>query len=658
MAIIPESQYPGKITPATSEYPYGSARNITVPGDGTGTPWEAAIVNDIFGFQQALLSDAGITPSGDPDTATVSQYLQAAKKAIAGSKIGFVADVSELLQIENPEDGAAYDTTGYHPGSTVGGGDYVWSATESKTNHDGGTILDPDKIFPADWSVTADVEAWFTAAASGTGCYVLKTESTVSASQFGVVPGAAYDQHAVVQAFWDAASGSDWAAVMDIGADVLVSDTCSTRSNTKIVWAGDGFLKLTQASTIGGVIATFDPLNSIAENIYLEGPRADGNNQGYPTGNSNGENGISGAKCNNVTVLGGVAKNCRLGAVQFGGKGFYWELGCDNVRVEGCVAVDCTYAMGGAGVEDSTGGGAYNDYRTASGVRYANFFARNCDRLMYFAQFNDPVLDDPDVNSFSVDGVMAINVGRESKGGGTELDYGPILIDRAANLSINGVRIYNQDAYGKVRAVIRCPTGRNVRVTDVEFVGEADAIVEHNAFPGAQTTGFDLENAEFQIRAKGAVALSVISLDSRAPNITNVFYDFVQDAPSGGIFSATTLSTTSAMVIRLTDRTRVLSGPVQSVRDTAGNNVPSRIQFVGPFAVNALEFSQNAFGQYIQGLTEDLTLIRSGVSRVRATDRGVAFPNIPTYADNAAAIGGGLQPGDIYKTASGELRIV
>lgn len=77
MSIIPESQFSGKITPSSSSYPYGQARNITVPGDGTGTPWDAALANDLFGFQQALLSDAGVTPSGSPDTAEVSQYLEA-----------------------------------------------------------------------------------------------------------------------------------------------------------------------------------------------------------------------------------------------------------------------------------------------------------------------------------------------------------------------------------------------------------------------------------------------------------------------------------------------------------------------------------------------------------------------------------------------------
>lgn len=79
MAINPETQYPGKIDPSSPDYPYGEARNVTTPGDGTGTPWEAALVNDIFGFQQALLTAGSVVPSGSPETATASQYLTALK---------------------------------------------------------------------------------------------------------------------------------------------------------------------------------------------------------------------------------------------------------------------------------------------------------------------------------------------------------------------------------------------------------------------------------------------------------------------------------------------------------------------------------------------------------------------------------------------------
>ena len=85
MAINPETQYPGKVAASSAPYPYGQAQNITTPGDGTGTPWEAALLNDIFGFQQALLKAAGnIVPSGSPDQVGTSQYLQSVIEIAAG----------------------------------------------------------------------------------------------------------------------------------------------------------------------------------------------------------------------------------------------------------------------------------------------------------------------------------------------------------------------------------------------------------------------------------------------------------------------------------------------------------------------------------------------------------------------------------------------
>ncbi|ARB06263.1 hypothetical protein SppYZU01_26 [Shewanella phage SppYZU01] len=77
MAINPETQYPGKIAPSSADYPYGSARNVTVPGDGTGTPWEAAIVKDWMGFFQKILVEGGVVPSGAPDTVNASDYWNA-----------------------------------------------------------------------------------------------------------------------------------------------------------------------------------------------------------------------------------------------------------------------------------------------------------------------------------------------------------------------------------------------------------------------------------------------------------------------------------------------------------------------------------------------------------------------------------------------------
>jgi len=77
LAIKPETEFVGKILAGNSNYPQGEARNITVPGDGTGTPWRARLINDIWGFLQRILSDASITPTGNPDTVPASQYKDA-----------------------------------------------------------------------------------------------------------------------------------------------------------------------------------------------------------------------------------------------------------------------------------------------------------------------------------------------------------------------------------------------------------------------------------------------------------------------------------------------------------------------------------------------------------------------------------------------------
>jgi hypothetical protein len=78
MAIKPSVRYPLQTdTTDLVGYPHGKARNILVVGDGTGTPFEKDLVNDIFGFQQALLVAASITPSGVPEKANASQYLTA-----------------------------------------------------------------------------------------------------------------------------------------------------------------------------------------------------------------------------------------------------------------------------------------------------------------------------------------------------------------------------------------------------------------------------------------------------------------------------------------------------------------------------------------------------------------------------------------------------
>src|SRR5688572_15224562 len=78
MAISPKNTYPGQVDVSDlAGWPEGRARNITVVGDGSGTPLEEQWISDLFGFEQSLLAFAGLTPSGVPDKVGASQYMDA-----------------------------------------------------------------------------------------------------------------------------------------------------------------------------------------------------------------------------------------------------------------------------------------------------------------------------------------------------------------------------------------------------------------------------------------------------------------------------------------------------------------------------------------------------------------------------------------------------
>lgn len=98
MAIDPSNEYGAQVdTSDPTGYPLGKARNITVPGDGTGTPLEAKWVSDLWGFQQALLGAASLTASGTPDKVGSSQYLTAIQALISEATSTIPALTAALL---------------------------------------------------------------------------------------------------------------------------------------------------------------------------------------------------------------------------------------------------------------------------------------------------------------------------------------------------------------------------------------------------------------------------------------------------------------------------------------------------------------------------------------------------------------------------------
>lgn len=92
-----------------SNYPLGSVKNESVPGADDGTPLEKDWGNNIEGFHQALLADAGIVANGLVERVGESQLLTAIKSSTSTT----VASVIELRKIIPLKDGQTVSVAGY-----------------------------------------------------------------------------------------------------------------------------------------------------------------------------------------------------------------------------------------------------------------------------------------------------------------------------------------------------------------------------------------------------------------------------------------------------------------------------------------------------------------------------------------------------------------
>ncbi len=66
--------------------------------------------------------------------------------------------------------GCEVELLGYHSIGDGGGGLFYWDFNENKANHDGGTIIDPDKTFPTNWDSNSQQIIWYSPGV-GTGCW-------------------------------------------------------------------------------------------------------------------------------------------------------------------------------------------------------------------------------------------------------------------------------------------------------------------------------------------------------------------------------------------------------------------------------------------------------------------------------------------------------
>jgi hypothetical protein len=99
-------------------------------------------------------------------------------------EVSFLNNISELLTADQTK---SYIVLGYHSKGDGGGSCFYWDSAALKTGHNGGTIIDPGRTFPTDWTNETQKTTWYTAASSGSGCWIaLIDDATVDGRIFGI----------------------------------------------------------------------------------------------------------------------------------------------------------------------------------------------------------------------------------------------------------------------------------------------------------------------------------------------------------------------------------------------------------------------------------------------------------------------------------------
>jgi len=109
-----------------------------------------------------------------------------------------VNNIQELLSATQQ---GVITVLGYHTKDDDGGGIFYWDANKPKSEHNGGTIIDPNKMFPTNWSDQTQLNNWFTAnTTTDLGCWIRLLNKDIFVEFFGAKGDGITDDTQAIQA--------------------------------------------------------------------------------------------------------------------------------------------------------------------------------------------------------------------------------------------------------------------------------------------------------------------------------------------------------------------------------------------------------------------------------------------------------------------------
>jgi len=438
--------------------------------------------------------------------------------------------------------------------------------------------------------------------------------------------------------------------------------TLLLRSDTTLRWTGNTFLKLTSSTNIGGMIAGYyqgpfgEPApHTNSENILVDNPLVDCDGWGELQGANYGENGVAGAFVTNMRIRGGIIKNCRNGKSAWsgtGGRALQFDGSCKDCRAEGTIVMDCHAAMAAAGTTSTP----------EPDIVFSNITAIRCDGVIQTRHTASPPTNGVQYNSFAFINITASNCGKTTgywATQGAQYQVGAIQIDRANNTVIRNFTLWNEAAYGSIAAVISHFRG-NYNTFDVTFSGDCTNLINSSTFPfGFGSTG-TRNSCLYEIKHMlGSADRAIITAGADAANHGANVYKIKTATLVTELFDSNSAQPDlfGYFLNQLGDKS--IEGAFINISSIYSRNYPATFDraTIGSLQLNNLYVSFGSSGGkgfQVMGTVaaEDFIMTRNQQEKIRLTENGFRA-SIPVYANNAAAIAGGLIPGDAYKTSTG-----